>query len=116
MPGLLLVCQDLIFQTKIAGTAAALDIPCRTVASAAVATGENLSEVGGAVVDLATCPTDGDLASLRSSLPAESGLLAFGSHVEAERLRAARAAGCDPVLPRSRFAERLPDLLRELVR
>ncbi len=38
--------------------------------------------------------------------------VAFGSHVDAEALAAARAAGCDPVLPRSRFSAELPDLIR----
>ena len=30
-------------------------------------------------------------------------IVAFGSHVDAPRLRAARSAGCDEVLPRSAF-------------
>lgn len=34
-------------------------------------------------------------------------VIAYGSHVEIETLRAAREAGCDLVLPRSAFAERL---------
>jgi hypothetical protein len=32
---------------------------------------------------------------------------AFGSHVDTETLRAARAAGCNVVWPRSKFAEEL---------
>jgi hypothetical protein len=35
----------------------------------------------------------------------------FGSHVDHELLAAARAAGCDEVLPRSKFFARLPELL-----
>ncbi len=38
--------------------------------------------------------------------------IGFGSHVDAELLAAAKAAGCTEVLPRSRFFARLPDLLR----
>lgn len=30
-------------------------------------------------------------------------VIAYGSHVDAARLKAARAAGCDEVMPRSRF-------------
>jgi CheY-like chemotaxis protein len=39
----------------------------------------------------------------------ESGvrIVAFGSHVDAGRLKAARAAGCEEVLPRSAFFEEL---------
>jgi len=38
--------------------------------------------------------------------------VAYGSHVDKARLDAARAAGCDEVLPRSKFSAELPDLLR----
>jgi CheY-like chemotaxis protein len=42
-------------------------------------------------------------------------VVAYGSHVDAAGLRAARAAGCDLVLPRSKFVEELPRLLPEWV-
>ncbi|MGZ3385055.1 MAG: hypothetical protein ACXWNF_09120, partial [Isosphaeraceae bacterium] len=38
--------------------------------------------------------------------------VAFGSHVDTEALAAARAAGCDPVMPRSKFSADLPELIR----
>ena len=38
--------------------------------------------------------------------------VAYGSHVDKAGLDAARVAGCDEVLPRSRFSAELPDLLR----
>ena len=47
------------------------------------------------------------LAALKEACPAMPSVVAFGSHVDAERLRAARAAGCDRVLPRSKFVEEL---------
>ena len=37
------------------------------------------------------------------------------THVDAAGLRAAREAGCDPVLPRSQFVEALPLRLAEWV-
>ena len=37
--------------------------------------------------------------------------IGFGSHVDRALLDAARAAGCDEVLPRSAFFARLPELL-----
>ena len=45
--------------------------------------------------------------------PALSGvhLVGFFSHVETETARAARAAGCRTVLPRSAFVRELPDLI-----
>jgi hypothetical protein len=39
-------------------------------------------------------------------------VIGFYSHVETERAREARAAGCGTVLPRSAFVVQLPDLLR----
>jgi hypothetical protein len=39
--------------------------------------------------------------------------IGFGSHVDADLLDAARAAGCDEVLPRSQLFRRLPGLLGE---
>jgi len=38
-------------------------------------------------------------------------VVGYGSHVDADTLHAARVAGCDPVLPRSRFVEELPTAL-----
>jgi DNA-binding NarL/FixJ family response regulator len=43
-------------------------------------------------------------------------VVAYGSHVDVETLKAARAAGCDLVLPRSQFVEELPRALPEWAR
>ena len=63
---------------------------------------------GGILVDLQNPGLD--LPSLLGELrtvPGVRRVLAYGSHVDAESLRTARAAGCDPVLLRSQFVERL---------
>ncbi len=52
-----------------------------------------------AVVDLARSDALDVLASLAVAVP----VVAFGSHVDRERLDSARAAGCRLVLARSRF-------------
>jgi CheY-like chemotaxis protein len=39
-------------------------------------------------------------------------IVAFGSHVEGEALRSARAAGCNHAWARSRFMAELPELVR----
>jgi CheY-like chemotaxis protein len=51
--------------------------------------------------------------ALRAACPAMPRVVAYGPHVDAAGLRAARQAGCDPVLPRSAFVEQLPALLPE---
>jgi DNA-binding NarL/FixJ family response regulator len=48
---------------------------------------------------------------LRDSCSPVPRLVAYGSHIETAALRAARDAGCDIVLPRSKFVEELPRAL-----
>ena len=45
------------------------------------------------------------------SLPAGVRTIGFGSHVDRELLAAARAAGCEEVMPRSEFFRRINELL-----
>jgi CheY-like chemotaxis protein len=106
----LLLCDDLIFASRITGEARALEL---TVKSAR--TVEQLLEwvrqetPSCVLLDLA-CPgltlTDlfQHLAEACHPIPR---VVAYGSHVDADGLRAARLAGCDPVLPRSKFVEEL---------
>jgi len=42
-------------------------------------------------------------------------VLAFGSHKNIETMQAAKAAGCDEVVARSRMASELPNLLKKYV-
>ncbi len=74
-----------------------------------VATPEELATVAADVVVV-----DLSRPGVLSVLPQLAGArtVGFGSHVDEELLAAARAAGCQEVLPRSRFFARLPDLLR----
>jgi CheY-like chemotaxis protein len=105
-----MLCDDLIFFSRVAGTARAQGFivkQARTVA-------ELLEQVrqlapGGVIVDLHNDGLDVVelLAALREVCPVMPRVIAFGSHVEAETLRAARTAGCDRVLPRSQFVEEL---------
>ena len=53
-------------------------------------------------------------AAVRAMAGAGAAVLAFGPHVQADRLAEARAAGA-VVLPRSAFLERLPELLDTLL-
>jgi len=104
-PVLVLV-RDLIFATKITGTAQALNIPARLLRDPLT-----LAETPGSrlIVDL----------SLPGSIPAAAQwkamtggeVIGFVAHVDSDTITAARAAGLDHVLPRSQFAKMLPDLL-----
>lgn len=113
-PAGLLLSRDLIFTSKITGTAQALGH--RVVVAGSVALARAMLGRWAPVVvfvDLAA----GDLVGSPSLLqyqevaPPGTPFVAFGSHVDAEALANARAAGCDPVLPRSRFTSELPALI-----
>jgi len=105
----LLLSDDLIFTSRIVGTARGLGL---TLAAARSAEGlvklARRSPPRCAIVDLDNPGLDVSalLHALREIAP-EVRVVAYGPHVNAELLRDARAAGCDPVLPRSKFVEQL---------
>jgi CheY-like chemotaxis protein len=114
MPTGLLLSDDLIFTSRVVGTARALGLTVRAARSAgeleALAREEapacvilDLAHPGLEVADL--------LRRLGAACTPRPRVAGYGPHVEAATLHAARAAGCDPVLPRSKFIEDLPRLL-----
>ena len=130
----LLLCDDLIFTSRITGTAKALGLSLRTVKSP----GDLLRFVEQKVprcviVDLNTPGlVIGDFARALSALggtgvsPVQTGatpvppdispkplLIGYGSHVDTATLKAAREAGFDIVWPRSKFVEELSAMLPE---
>ena len=114
-PAGILLSRDLIFTSKVAGTAQALGHRVAVVGGVARAL-ELLAGPAPAVVfvdlgagDLVASPA---LLQYKEVAPPGTPFVAFGSHVDTEALAAAKAAGCDPVLPRSRFTAELPDLVR----
>jgi hypothetical protein len=110
----LLLSRDLIFTSKIKGTAAELGYPLM-VASSDLQVRLVIETYRPRVilVDL----TAGDLVAPAALMTYQevagptAWFVAFGPHVDVENLTAARAAGCHVVLPRSRFAAELPALL-----
>jgi len=109
----LLLSHDLIFTTKIVGTARGLGFVMLTAGSESQATELIEKQRPLAVfVDLSSGSMTGpDAIRAYRKLAPEIPFLAFGSHVDMDLLNAAREAGCDPVLPRSRFASELPALI-----
>jgi DNA-binding NarL/FixJ family response regulator len=106
----------LIFTSRIVGTAKALGLSVQSARTAAsLVELARRSPPHGVLVDLHNPGLDlpallRDLAEACASRPR---VVAYGSHVEAATLQAARTAGCDLVLPRSRFVEELPLSLAE---
>jgi len=110
----LLLSDDLIFTSRITGTARDLGLqirPARSVEVLEALTRQqaprciivDLGNPGLVLADL--------LRRLREAGSPMPRVVAYGSHVDAAGLRTAREAGCDPVLPRSKFVEELPRLL-----
>ena len=114
-----LLSDDLIFTSRITATARQLGLELHTAKAQAGL--EALAEQQAprcVILDLGNPGLD--VAALLRRLH-ETGrpmpfVVAYGSHVDAATLRAARAAGCDLVLPRSKFVEELPQALPDWLR
>jgi CheY-like chemotaxis protein len=110
----LLVSRDLFFTSKVTGTAEMLGFEIQVVGDARAAA-EHVAAESCACVFIDLADPGLDVADFFARLPADRRppVVAFGSHVATARLQAARDAGCDDVLPRSRFSSGLPDLLQK---
>jgi len=115
----LILSDDLIFISKVVGAAQALRLSVQSArsADALVALAERQAP-GGVLLDLNHPGLDLPelLRRLRAACPVMPLVVGYGSHVEAATLHAARLAGCDRVLPRSKFVEELPAALAEWFR
>ncbi len=112
----LMLCDDLIFFSRVSCAARAAGLTVRMVRTAAdLLTAARAAQPGGVIVDVHNPGLDlpALLAGLKDACPQMPRVTAYGSHVEAAVLRAARQAGCDRVLPRSQFVEELDGQIRE---
>ncbi len=114
MPSALLLCDDLMFASRITGEARALALTVKPARSLEQLFAFARQEAPSCVLlDLAFPGLDLPefFHRLSEACPAPPRVVAYGSHVDTERLKAAREAGCDPVLPRSKFVTELPQAL-----
>jgi len=106
--------DDLLFLSRIQEAARGTGIEVRAVRRAA-----DLVEAARAGARLVLVDADSDrlpwreaVAALRADATlADVSVVAFVSHVHADRAEAARAAGCSRVLARSAFVQEVPRLL-----
>jgi DNA-binding NarL/FixJ family response regulator len=114
-PFALLLCDDLIFVSRIAGTAKAAGLHMRAVKTPAELL--QLAQQAPPRCVIADLHTPGlaleqfarDLQALTPKLT----LVGYGSHVDIETLKLAGDAGFDVVWPRSKFVEELATALPE---
>jgi CheY-like chemotaxis protein len=111
---ILVVCDDLLFWARIRAAAAA-----GGALAVRVSSGEALEAAlreGGIVrvlADLDARSVDPlALAARFRALPDPPTLVAFGSHVDEDRMERARLAGYDEVLPNSALNRRVAELAR----
>jgi CheY-like chemotaxis protein len=112
----LLLCDDLIFTSRITGTARALGLTVKVARSADLLVEQAREQTPRCVlIDLGNPGLDLPelLRRLGEACRPSPRIVAYGSHVDTATLRAAREAGCDPVWPRSKFVEELPQALPE---
>lgn len=104
----LMLTDDLIFFSRVAGVARSRGLRVRQARTQEELLRLAASDPPGAILlDLHNETLD--LAALLGGLgESRPRLVGYGSHVDAARLRAARQAGVDLVMPRSLFVEKLP--------
>ena len=115
----LLLSDDMMFTSRITGTARDLGLavkPARSMQALDALMREQIPTC--IIVDLAhpELSIAEFLRSLGEINTARPRVVAYGSHVDTARLRAAKEAGCYAVLPRSKFVEDLPRGLPDWMR
>lgn len=108
-----LVCTDLMFTSKVTGVGKELGRQVRVYPNAKSAAGAVSPDLKLALLDLSNPKntTAEDIRAWKAAIPPEAVMIAYGSHVDVAALQTAKEAGCDMVLPRSAFVQRLSRLL-----
>ena len=108
----LLLSDDLLFTSRIIGTARALGLEMKSARGTAELLALAVTSAPPCVLlDLQNPGLD--IAALVRDLKSagKPTIIGYGSHVDTATLKAARDAGCDVVLPRSKFVEDLATAL-----
>ena len=114
---LLAIVDDLFFLSKIQQAAKLLGVRVEPVTPAQLAERAVQVPVRGVILDLNH--RSGSALDTLHKIKADAKIRAtpvvgFLSHVQTDLAAAAREAGCDRVVARSTFSQKLPELLREL--
>ncbi|TAK58282.1 MAG: hypothetical protein EPO22_11045 [Dehalococcoidia bacterium] len=106
--------SNLIFQSRVRGAALELGLDVSYADTPSTFDEAMDRRPALVVVDLKELNLD-PIDAIARAKAAGAAVLAFGPHTDAETLRAARSAGADLAVPRSRFKAELGELLRSLV-
>jgi len=103
--------HDLFFTSRIVSTAKSLGLTVQTIDSPAEINKQQ--QIDCLLIDLSVQGLD--IADLLAGFPAAHRpiVIAFGAHVQGDKLKAAQQAGCDVVLTKNQFTNQLPNLLQQ---
>lgn len=111
-PMALLISWDLMFASRVTGTATSLGGRVEVMGAA----GPGVTAAGSGryccvLLDLETQPLV--ISDLIANLPVpRPPVIAYGPHVQIDRLEEARLAGCDRVVTRGQFSSQMRELLQ----
>jgi DNA-binding NarL/FixJ family response regulator len=113
----ILLSDDLIFSSKVTGTARAVGATVVVVARSLERFAELMASTPptGVILDLNFPGLEIAklMAELHATCPVMPSVTGYGSHVDVATLKAARAAGCQRVMARSQFVQELETHLAE---
>jgi len=110
----LLLTRDLMFTSKVTGTAAMLGLRIEVLGSIdSLQSHMSTTPPRAVFLDLSCADFVPKDVIDRLTISPRPVVIAFGSHVDVARLEAARQACCDEVMPRSAFSATLPSLLQQ---
>jgi hypothetical protein len=106
-PATVILVRDLMFTSKIRAAAQSVGAPVRMLREPGQLKGVAARRL---IVDLNQVGALDAAVAWKGETGGE--VIGFVSHVDTQTIQAARNAGIDQVMPRSRFVEVLPELLR----
>lgn len=112
-PQIVILCADLMFQSQVTGAARLQGFSFRCALSLAQAIGQLTDEFPQLlIIDLNQPGMNWEQLTETLQNHPKLSSIAYGPHVDTDKLQQARDAGCDQVLPRSQFSANLPQLLQ----
>jgi CheY-like chemotaxis protein len=108
--------EDLFFRSKIDATARNLNVPVRFVERKDLTAVCLEGKTAAVLLELSNGSSLDAIRSLRQNPKTRDvPVIGFLSHVDRDLAREAESAGVTQVMPRSQFAETLPDLMMDLL-
>jgi DNA-binding NarL/FixJ family response regulator len=105
---ILILCDDLIFTSKITATARAHHLTATAARTPTALLNKFNTGTACVLIDLHNPELKiAELVPMLRGINPSAKLIGFGSHVDVETLKAAREAGLDKVMPRSQFVNLL---------